>query len=420
MAWSQIPNHVYQYLRQHRKLLWQGSTLFGAKVGVIGLGVLIKAIQTRALSPELYGFYAFFTTLTAFTALFFRFGYFTSLKVLLANNKVKQKEQEFFGLGLIAGLLIGLAYAIFLFLISFGVDPIFDVQLGTTLRYLSPLCMVFPMHHLLQDLTIGSNQVSKMAAYDVSAKGLFLLPLASLFWWDCVTLTNLLWLNVSTALLAMGVVFWLLKPRFTRLSRRLNELRFKQRNYGIHYYTGNLANQSTFKLDELLISYYINTTQLGFYSLANFICAPMVFLSQAFTNALFKEFAHRDYIPYKLFLFNALWLIAALAGLMFLSEWLVKVLLGSGYQSVAHYVKFLAVAHLFQGLYQPFAFLSAKSWGKAVRNVSILESVINLVGSIVLIIMFGIYGALITSIAAKLTHFLGLWYYYRQYRLQVM
>jgi O-antigen/teichoic acid export membrane protein len=145
----------------------------------------------------------------------------------------------------------------------------------------------------------------------------------------------------------------------------------------------------------------------------------MAFLSQAFSNALFKDFAHRDYIPYKLFLFNALWLITALVGLVFLSEWLVKVLLGPGYQTVAYYVNFLAVAHLFQGLYQPFAFLSAKSWGKAVRNVSIIESVINVVGSIVLIIMFGIYGALITSIAAKLTHFLGLWYYYRQYRSQV-
>lgn len=419
MAWSQIPYHAYEYLRQHRNLLWQGSTLFGAKMGVIGLGVLIKAIQTRALSPELYGYYAFFATLTAFTALFFRFGYFTSLKVLLANNKVKEKEQEFFGLGLIAGLLIGLAYAVFLFVISFGIDPLFGVELGGTLRSLAPLCLVFPMQHLLQDLTIGSNQVNKLAGYDVSAKALFLLPLASLFWWDAVTLTNVLWLNLSTAVLAMSVVFWLLKPRFTRLSRRFKELRFKQRNYGIHYYTGNLANQSTFKLDELLISYYINTTQLGFYSLANFICSPMVFLSQAFTNALFKEFAHRDHLPFKLLLFNALWLITALVGLVFLSDWLVRLFFGPEYQIVAHYVMFLAVAHLFQGLYQPFAFLSAKSWGKAVRNVSILESVINVVGSIVLIIMFGIYGALITSIVAKLTHFLGLWYYYRQYRLQV-
>ena len=406
-------------LKQNSKAVLQTSTLFGAKLGVIGLGLLSKAIQTRALTPELYGLYAFFTTLTAFTALFFRFGYFTSLKVLLANTHDKRRQQEYYGLGLIAGLAIGGLYGLFVFGISFGIDPFFGISFGGTLRALAPLCVVFPMQHLLQDLTIGSNKINQMSAYEVGAKVLFILPLSLLFFLDQLTLFQILWLNTRTALLAMAAVFWQLRPSLRHWRRRLRELRSKQRSYGRHYYAGNLANQTTYKLDELLISYVINTTQLGFYSLANMLCAPMVMMSQALSNALFKDFASRSRIPPKLFVYNTLWLLACVGGLALLSPLIVKWFFGTDYNLVASYILPLSVAYFFQGLYQPFAFLSAKSWGRAVRNVSLAESVINVVGNVVLILLYGVYGVILTSIAAKLTHFLGLYYYYRQYQAQV-
>lgn len=419
MVWPQALQRFAYDLKQNSKALLQTSTLFGAKVSVIGLGFAAKAIQTRALTPELYGLYAFFTTLTAFTALFFRFGYFTSLKVLLAHNQDARREREYYGLGLLMGLGIGGLYALFLVAISFGVDPLFDINFGRTLRVLAPLCLIFPMQHLLQDLAVGSNRINHMAGYEVGAKVLFILPLSLLFWLDTLTLFQVLWLNTGTALLAMGVVFWQLRPAIGRCRRRFQELRYKQRTYGRHYYTGNLANQTTYKLDELLISYVINTTQLGFYSLANLICSPMVMLSQALSHALFKDFASSDRIPPKVFLYNTLWLAASVAGLGLLSPLIVQGFFGAGYQVVAEYVLPLSVAYFFQGLYQPFAFLSAKSWGRAVRNVSLVESVVNVVGNVVMILLYGVYGVILTSIAAKLTHFLGLYYYYRQYRAQV-
>lgn len=419
MAWLQALKPFFNDLKQHQKAVWQGSTLFGAKISVIGLGLLIKAIQTRALNPELYGLYAFFTTLTAFTSLFFRFGYFTSLKVLLANNQDYNKQQEFFGLGLLSGLVIGIAYVLFIFGLSFIIDPLFGISFAGILRVLAPLCLVFPMQHLLQDIAIGSNHVNQAATYDVGAKVLFIIPLGSLFWLDLLTLSNILLLNTGTALLAMAWVFWQLKPRFSHLGRRLIELRHKQRTYGRHYFTGNLANQTTYKLDELLISYVINTTQLGFYSLANLICSPMVLLSQAFSNAMFKDFASRSTIPNKFLIYNTLWLLACVVGLFLLSELVVELFFGANYQVVAQYILPLSIAHFFQGMYQPFTFLSAKSWGKAVRNVSLIESVINVVGNIVLILLYGVYGVIFTSVLAKMIHFLGLYYYYRQYQRYV-
>jgi len=401
--------------KQHRSTVHQIATLFGSKIGVIGLGLLIKAIQTRALTPDLYGLYAFFITLTAFTALFFRFGYFTSLKVLLANNQNVRKEKEYLGLGVLFGLLIGSGYVLFLAILSFFINDWFAIEFGSILLALSPLCIVYPLQHLLQDLSVGTNKVNKLASYDIGSKLLFLMPLSVIFLLGNLSLEQILWYNVSAATVSMVIVFISFRPRFTHLSARYKALKAKQKSYGRHYYLGNVANQSTFKIDELLVSYFINTTQLGFYSLANMICSPMVLMSQSLTNALFRDFASKTRIPRKVFVYNTLWLTLCILVLFLLSELIVSLFFDEGYSVVSKYILPLSIAYFFQGLYQPFSFLNAKSWGKAVRNVSLVESVINVAGNFTLILFYGVYGVIITSILAKLVHFLGLAYYYRQY-----
>jgi O-antigen/teichoic acid export membrane protein len=100
---------------------------------------------------------------------------------------------------------------------------------------------------------------------------------------------------------------------------------------------------------------------------------------------------------------------------LFFSKWIVETLFGAEFQDVSTYVIGLSIAFFFQGLYQPFNFLSAKSQGKAVRNVAVTESIINLIGNFALIPIMGVNGAIATSIFAKFIHFVGKVYYYRLY-----
>lgn len=99
----------------------------------------------------------------------------------------------------------------------------------------------------------------------------------------------------------------------------------------------------------------------------------------------------------------------------FLAQPLVEWFFGIQYARVSDYAIGLGIAAVFQGLYQPFNFLSAKSKGKMVRNVALIEAFINVVGNLVLIPIIGVMGAIYTSIVAKGVHFLGKLYYYRQY-----
>ena len=206
-----------------------------------------------------------------------------------------------------------------------------------------------------------------------------------------------------------------LKPIFNNIGLYTKEIIQKNREYGWHYYTGAIANQTTFKLDELFITYFVNVSQLGFYTLANMICSPMSIMSGAISKSMFKKMASLEKIPRKLFIYNSFWLVVCVLGLYLIGEYIVSFLFGAEYGEVALLIIPLSIAHFFQGLSAPFAFLSAKSMGKEIRNVAFAEGAVNVIGNIILVPLHGVYGAIIASILARFVHYICLAYYYRNY-----
>lgn len=389
--------------------------LFGAQLAMVGIGFGIKTIQTHFLGPEAYGLYAFFGSFTAFTALFFRFGFFSSLQVLLAENNNYQKERELFGLGMVINLFIGLSYVLFLWFFSFFIDSIFTTQIGNIIRLIAPLAIIIPTRSLLSAMSIGSNRIQVIPIFDGVSKFLFLLSLLIFASSNNINVYTTIVFNLITLLVAFGVIYRQFDPAFSNMKIHFSTLWKKNKTFGFHFYLGSTANQSTFKLDELAISYFINTTVNGFYSLANVIASPMVMGSQALSNSLFKKFSTQDKIPPKVFLYNTLWLLTSMVILYFIADYVVLFLFGTEFTDVSTYAIGLSVAFFFQGMYQPFNFLSAKSEGKAVRNVAITEALINVGGNIILLPIYGVIGAIYTSILAKFIHFIGKWFYYHKF-----
>tara|TARA_R110002050_G_scaffold204327_1_gene339558 strand:+ start:46528 stop:47694 length:1167 start_codon:yes stop_codon:yes gene_type:complete len=382
---------------------------------MVAIGFGIKTLQTNVLGVDLYGLYAFFGSFTAFTALFFRFGFFSSLQVLLAENKNPLLEKELFGLGFSLNLAIGIFYAFFIWVFSFFIDDLFHTQIGSILRLVAPLTIIIPSRSLISAMTVGSNKVHILPIYDNAAKVLFLIALGLFALTESLSLYNTIVFNLVTLIISFGIIYRQFEPNFNNLKSNFNLIWAKNKSYGFNFYIGSTANQSTFKLDEMAISYFINTTVNGFYSLANMITSPMVMGSQALSNSLFKDFSHQNKIPQKVFIYNTLWLITSMIILYFIASPLVVLLFGNEFTDVADYAIGLSIAFFFQGLYQPFNFLSAKSQGKAVRNVAITEAIINLAGNIILIPIYGVLGAIYTSIIAKFIHFIGKLYYYKKY-----
>ena len=401
--------------RTNKKVVYHTGILFLSQALVIILGFITKGIQTRALSPENYGLYAFFTTVTGFGVLFFNLGLYPTIETMLAGINDKQKEKELFGTSFIITFFLGILFSAFLFALSYIIDKIFHMEFGYILRLISPMCIIFPFRLLIPALAIGSNKITHAAWYDVLFQLLFSVLLFFMFMYFDLTIKKTILLNLFSSVVAVSCIVYFFRPSFINFYSNVKEIWIKNKEYGIHYYLGSIFSETTYRLDELFITYFINTTQLGFYSLANIICSPMVMFSSALSSALFKRFASVNYVSKKIFFINAIWIIISSTVLYLFSGFIVKIFFGAGFETVTLYIIPLSLSYIFKTLCQPFAFLAAKGKGKEIRNVAFAEGIFSVITNIIFIPMWGVMGAIYSSILVRAVDFVGLYYYYRKY-----
>lgn len=406
---KQVKKHISSAAGQ------QTALLFGGQLVLIAIGFGIKKIQTHFLGPEQYGIYATLSAIILFLALFFRFGFFASIQVLIAESKDLHQNKQLTGLGILIATTLGIIYTALFWVISFYLEDWFDITIAHWMRTISPLLIIVPFKWLVSAVAIGSNKVQLLPIHDNVSKVLFIIALAIIGFWGELNVELAVLLNLLTLALGFGVVYRLLEPSYQNLQGTWRLVWNKTKSYGFNFFIGSTINQSTYKLDELAISYFVNTTVNGFYSLAVVITSPLVLASQSLSNSLFKRFNQSQKIPTKVFIVNTAWLVLGYLALLLLAQPVVEWFFGTEYSDVSEYAIGLGIACVFQGLYQPFNFLSAKSQGKMVRNVALVEAVINVIGNLLLIPIVGVMGAIYTSILAKGVHFLGKLYYYQKY-----
>lgn len=396
----------------------QTFSLFSAKIFVIFLGIVTATLHTRILGPVDYGVLSFFVTITGFTVLFFRFGLFSSGGLLLAQTKGIKKERELIGILLLITLLLGFSYALFIFISSFFIDNIFNTNINNILKIVSPILIILPFQFLITAIGQGTNKIKHIAWFNVIPKTLYVIGILAILALNLIKInvSSLILLNLFTIIVGVGIITYSFKPLFSNLKENLKKIWSKNKEYGIHLYWGQIADQSTYKLDGIFISYFVNIIQLGFYTLAIAITSPMTMLSQSLSMSLFKGFVNKDKIPKKVIYYNFLWLLISVVGLVILGKFIVSLLFTDKFLPVVPLILPLALAGFFQGMYQPYnMFLAAQGKGKWLRNISFIEAMFNIFGNLFFVIYFGVIGIAFASFIAKLLSFGSHMYYYKKY-----
>lgn len=393
----------------------QASVLYSSHIFAILLGVITRVISTRALGPAGYGVLAFFITITSLTVLFFRFGLFSSGTLLIAQATEERKERELTGALVLVAFIVGISYAFFVFFISFFIDRVFHTEIGWILRASSFLLVSMPFTFFVNSVGIGANKIEKMSLINVIPKAVYILGALIMIKAFDIEPVHLIILNICSTIAAVCVIGRLYHPLYTNKMLNLREIWSKTREYGFYVYQGEIANQTTYHLDGVFITYFVNTTQLGFYSLAMSITNPMSGLSRAILLSMFKDFTKMSRIPRRVMLYNFIWLAACMAVLVVFGRFIVVLLFTEKFLPAVKLIAPLAVANFFQGLYQPYGFLSAKGKGKWIRNVAHAEAISNVVGNIFLIYFFGAFGAALASAISKFIHWFMLRRYYKRF-----
>ncbi|MEX2690280.1 MAG: lipopolysaccharide biosynthesis protein [Candidatus Njordarchaeum guaymaensis] len=394
----------------------QTFTLYGSQIITLFLGVFIGIINTRTLGPKGYGILSLYLAIISFTVLFFRFGFFSASGLLIAEAKKREKERELTGASIIIALLIGITYSLFILILSFFIDDLLHTNIGWILRYTSFMLVALPFTMLVPQVGRGTNKIEKLSAFNMLPNLTYLLSALLLLKIIQIKAFHFILLYILATTIGIIVVFHLFQPLFRNVMKNLKIIWKKTKEYGFHLYLGQIADQSTYKLDKIFISYFSNATQVGFYSLAMAITSPMTGLPTAMSMSLFKRFVDMSRIPKKVIYYNFLWLATSVIGLALFGRFIVTVLFTERFLPTFPLILPLSLASFFQGMYKPYnMFLGAKGKGKWLRNISIAQAIFNINGNIIFIYYWGALGAAIASAIAALIAFIGYIIYYYKY-----
>ena len=145
---------------------------------------------------------------------FFHLGLFPTLEFMLGSNNDEKKEKELFGAGIILTFFIGAAFSLFMFVVNFFIDDIFNIEFGHILRLVAPLCFIFPFRLLFSFMAIGSNKISYSAWLDVLTQLLFCSVLAWFFFYSDLSLISIICISLITSSAAFIIILFLLNPSF--------------------------------------------------------------------------------------------------------------------------------------------------------------------------------------------------------------
>jgi O-antigen/teichoic acid export membrane protein len=171
---------------------------------------------------------------------------------------------------------------------------------------------------------------------------------------------------------------------------------------------------STNYLAGISIGYFNeDNSEVGFYTLALTVTAPLAALPSIIGTTYFKKFATQSRIPRKVIITTVAMTMATCVLFVLLIHPVVRWLYTDRYAVVGTYASILSVGFCIHGLGDMFnRYLCSHGQGVSVRNASIANGIFKILGFTVLVALFNTGGAIATTLACDVVYFACLIYYY--------
>ncbi|MFN8209100.1 MAG: oligosaccharide flippase family protein [Bacteroidales bacterium] len=390
---------LFDLLRKKRSK--QVMSLYTAMILSIAAGIGVSVVNTRYLTPEVYGELKFLQTLFAFVVAFFTLGFFYSGTRLIAQKSNEHIKQNLIGATVFVGGIMSVLFIFFNFLFSWPQEFLFENQLGLTIRIIAPLLVVYPFELFCENMLLGDNRIYTLSVFRLGPKITYLV--AMLIWvkFGSLTLLSAIGLYLVSMLAFILFIVYRMRPRFNNLKKYRNILSEENKIYGFPLFTGSLAGLASAQLGGIAISYFVDNTNVGFFSLAVTATMPLTLIPSTVGNTFFKEFANTRRIPRKVtYATIALSILAFILFILFIKQ-LVILLYSDVYLPVVPLAYGCAVGSFLQGFGDYYnRFLMAHGRGRELRNSSIVIGIANILGYCGMVFWLGTFGAVITKILA--------------------
>ena len=388
------------------------STLLGVLIGM-----LVSILNTRNLAPDEYGDVRYVNNIIQMLSGILLFGYFVTGSRLLAIAKNKDEASQIKG-GLVAILGMTVAFMMVCMVVCGLIHHYILHKDYAWLFYTAiPVCGSALLLNYMNTSAQGDNSIYSIAAARLLPSAIYLL--VAFFVYRRFGATNWLMLVLQNgiAVIVLSTIIWYNKPSFKNLRQTFKALQTDNKTYGLQVYYGSLANVSVPYIAGITLGLFASdNANVGFYSLALTVTGPLALLPGIIGTTYFKRFAHEDRISRKILATTLFLSLVSLVGFVLLIYPVVGFLYDDRYSAVALYACVLSIGFTLHGLGDVFnRFLGAHGQGKPLRNGAFISGAVALLGYTTGVYYFGIWGAIVTKIAASLAYFSSMLVFYISY-----
>ena len=388
------------------------STLLGVLIGM-----LVSILNTRNLAPDEYGDVRYVNNIIQMLSGILLFGYFVTGSRLLAIAKNKDEASQIKG-GLVAILGMTVAFMMVCMVVCGLIHHYILHKDYAWLFYTAiPVCGSALLLNYMNTSAQGDNSIYSIAAARLLPSAIYLL--VAFFVYRRFGATNWLMLVLQNgiAVIVLSTIIWYNKPSFKNLRQTFKALQTDNKTYGLQVYYGSLANVSVPYIAGITLGLFASdNANVGFYSLALTVTGPLALLPGIIGTTYFKRFAHEDRISRKILATTLFLSLVSLVGVVLLIYPVVGFLYDDRYSAVALYACVLSIGFTLHGLGDVFnRFLGAHGQGKPLRNGAFISGAVALLGYTTGVYYFGIWGAIVTKIAASLAYFSSMLVFYISY-----
>lgn len=381
------------------------------------IGIATSILLARTLGVEGYGNYNFIFSVFTFSSLIITLGFFQAGNRALVLNNNKERSKQYFGA--MFAILLLLFTALSSALLLYGLlDPnLKRKSIDSTFLAVLPLGFIFLSGKYIETLLQADNRISLLSFHRLSTKLFYLLLLVSIFIVKEIEGQSLL-ITIYSYLIVNSFSFlfvlYKLKPNKKNLTDRLKDVWLYNKSFGFNVYIGSVLAVGFASLSQILISYFSSdNSSVGFYTLAITFCAPLSLIPNTIATVYYREFAQNSKIPTITLKTTFLFSLIALVLLWIIIKPFILLFYGIEFKPVITLVYIVSIgvlAHGFGDMYNRF--LGANGQGIALRNSAFIVGIVSIGASFVLIPLFGVMGAVITTLAAGFIYLGTIYMYY--------
>ena len=389
------------------------STLLG-----VPLSIAVSILNTRNLTTIQFGDVKYVTNIMMFISGLLMFGFFVSGCRLIAISKSKENIRKLKGVMVLILLFSILLMSIIFLFVSYIHYKWIDPNLYKLFLVGLPVSSAPLLLSYINTTAQGDNKILSISLSRLLPSLTYLIIGFIIFRYFKATTSLVLCLQNGLAVVVLAIIIYYSSPSFKNLGVSIKKIIVENKKYGFQVYIGSIAGVSLGYLAGITLGWFNNdNTLVGFYTLALTIAMPLSMLPSIVGTTYYRQFATENFINKKINLGTIGISLISLILFVLLIQPIVHILYPKDYAQVGYYSALLAIGMSFHGMGDMYnRFLAAHGQGKALRNGAFVCGIILVVGNIVLVYYYGIYGAIATKILSSLGYFASMYYFYIRFR----